>query len=55
MIVNLCGFICYNKLTKTDGGGFLMFLRKMKNKKTGRIYLSIVHSYRDKETKKTSF
>lgn len=30
-----------------------MFLRKMKNKKTGRIYLSIVHSYRDKETKKT--
>src|SRR5699024_9677394 len=32
---------------------FSMFLRKMKNKKTGRIYLSIVHSYRDKETKKT--
>ncbi|PWA04677.1 IS1634 family transposase [Pueribacillus theae] len=30
-----------------------MFLRKMKNKKTGRTYLSIVHSYRDKETKKT--
>lgn len=30
-----------------------MFLRKIKNKKTGRIYLSIVHSYRDKETKKT--
>src|SRR5699024_10336986 len=30
-----------------------MFLRKMKNKKTGRIYLSIVQSYRDKETKKT--
>lgn len=30
-----------------------MFLRKIKNKKTGRTYLSIVHSYRDKETKKT--
>lgn len=30
-----------------------MFLRKMKNKKTGRTYLSIVHNYRDKETKKT--
>ncbi|MDQ0258120.1 transposase [Evansella vedderi] len=30
-----------------------MFLRKMKNKKTGRTYLSIVHSYRDKVTKKT--
>ena len=30
-----------------------MFLRKMKNKQTGRTYLSIVHSYRDKETKKT--
>lgn len=30
-----------------------MFLRQMKNKKTGRTYLSIVHSYRDKETKKT--
>src|SRR5699024_6944844 len=30
-----------------------MFLRKMKNKKTGRVYLSIVQSYRDKETKKT--
>ncbi|MEQ6378754.1 IS1634 family transposase [Bacillaceae bacterium S4-13-56] len=30
-----------------------MFLRKMKNKKTGRTYLSIVHSYRDKATKKT--
>lgn len=30
-----------------------MFLRKMKNKKTGRTYLSIVNSYRDKETKKT--
>lgn len=30
-----------------------MFLRKVKNKKTGRTYLSIVHSYRDKQTKKT--
>src|SRR5690606_16556631 len=30
-----------------------MFLRKMKNKKTGRTYLSIVHSYRDKVTKST--
>lgn len=30
-----------------------MFLRKIKNKKTGRTYLTIVHSYRDKETKKT--
>ena len=30
-----------------------MFLRKMTNKKTGRTYLSIVHSYRDKKTKKT--
>jgi len=29
-----------------------MFLRKMKNKKSGRTYLSIVHSYRDKEIKK---
>ena len=30
-----------------------MHLRKALNKKTGRTYLSIVHSYRDKETKKT--
>ncbi|WP_100013351.1 IS1634 family transposase [Lentibacillus sediminis] len=30
-----------------------MFLRKMNVKKTGRTYLSIVHSYRDKTTKKT--
>lgn len=30
-----------------------MFLKKMKNKKTGRTYLSIVHGYRDKVTKKT--
>lgn len=30
-----------------------MFLRKAKNKKTGRIYLSIVHGYRDKVTKKS--
>lgn len=28
-----------------------MHLRKMKNKKTGRIYLSIVQSYRDKNSK----
>lgn len=33
--------------------GAHMFLRKMTNKKTGRTYLSIVHSYRDKKTKKT--
>ncbi len=30
-----------------------MFLRKAINKKTGRTYLSIVHNYRDKETKST--
>lgn len=30
-----------------------MFLKKTKNKKTGRTYLSIVHGYRDKATKKT--
>jgi len=30
-----------------------MFLRKAMNKKTGRTYLSIVHSYRDKEAKTT--
>lgn len=30
-----------------------MFLRKTKNKVTGRIYLSIVHGYRDKSSKKT--
>lgn len=30
-----------------------MFLRKSTNKKTGRTYLSIVHSYRDKEAKTT--
>ena len=30
-----------------------MFLRKSTNKKTGRTYLSIVHSYRDKELKTT--
>lgn len=29
-----------------------MYLRKMKQKHTGRVYLSIVESYRDKETKK---
>jgi hypothetical protein len=33
-------------------GGWLMNLRKTLNKKTGRTYLSIVHSYRDKGTKK---
>ena len=31
----------------------LMFLRQAKNKKTGRTYLSIVHGYRDKESKKS--
>ena len=30
-----------------------MFLRKSTNKKTGRTYLSIVHSYRDKDLKTT--
>ena len=30
-----------------------MFLRKAFNKKTGRTYLSIVHNYRDKDTKST--
>ena len=30
-----------------------MYLRKNYNKKTGRTYLSIVHNYRDKETKST--
>lgn len=30
-----------------------MFLKKANNKKTGRTYLSIVHGYRDKTTKKT--
>lgn len=30
-----------------------MFLRKAKNKKTGRTYLSIVHGYRDKVSKKS--
>lgn len=30
-----------------------MYLRKNLNKKTGRTYLSIVHNYRDKETKTT--
>jgi len=30
-----------------------MHLRKLYNSKTGRTYLSIVHSYRDKDTKKT--
>jgi hypothetical protein len=29
-----------------------MYLRKVKNRKTGRIYLSIVQSYRDKDSKK---
>lgn len=27
-----------------------MFLKKTKNNKTGRTYLSVVESYRDKET-----
>lgn len=30
-----------------------MYLRKATNKKTGRTYLSIVHNYRDKNTKST--
>ena len=30
-----------------------MHLKKVKNKKTGRIYLSIVHSYRDRVSKKS--
>lgn len=30
-----------------------MFLRQLKNKKTGRTYLSIVHGYRDKVSKKS--
>lgn len=34
-------------------GVMLMFLRQAKNKKTGRIYLSIVHGYRDKVSKKS--
>lgn len=34
-------------------GRDIVFLRKAFNKKTGRTYLSIVHSYRDKETKTT--
>ena len=29
-----------------------MYLRKIKNKQTGRIYISIVESYREKETQK---
>src|SRR5699024_11131598 len=53
-VVDLCRLICYNKYIQSLGnGGFPMFLRKMKNKKTGRTYLSIVQSYRDKDTKKT--
>jgi transposase len=34
-------------------GGMLMFLRQAKNKKSGRIYLSIVHGYRDTISKKS--
>jgi transposase len=34
-------------------GVILMFLRKAKNNKTGRTYLSIVHGYRDKISKKS--
>ena len=30
-----------------------MFLKKTKNNKTGRTYLSVVESYRDKETNKS--
>jgi len=30
---------------------FIMFLSKAYNKKTGRIYLSIVHGYRDENKK----
>ena len=30
-----------------------MYLRKNFNKKTGRTYLSIIHNYRDKDTKST--
>lgn len=33
--------------------GMLMYLRKVKNKETGRTYLSIVHSYRDKVSKQS--
>lgn len=35
------------------GGVLSMFLRKNFSKKTGRTYLSIVHNYRDKDTKTT--
>ena len=28
-----------------------MFLKKTKNNKTGRTYLSVMESYRDKDTK----
>lgn len=34
-------------------GVMFMFLRQLKNKKTGRTYLSIVHGYRDKISKKS--
>lgn len=34
-------------------GGVFMYLRKAFNKKTGRTYLSIVHNYRDKNSKTT--
>jgi len=33
-------------------GGATMFLRKLRDKKSDRIYLSIVHGYRDKVTRK---
>ena len=31
--------------------GCVMYLKKVKNKKTGRIYLSIAQSYRDNSSK----
>jgi hypothetical protein len=34
-------------------GVMVMFLRQLKNKKTDRIYLSIVHGYRDKVSQKS--
>lgn len=50
--VALYANIWYNSyITVTYGDEIIMFLRKATNQKTGRTYLSIAESYRDKKSK----
>lgn len=51
MLINTVKFTYKSELLPI--GGVLLFLRQAKNKKSGRVYLSIVHGYRDTVSKKS--